>query len=293
MENLKIKNLYQAYNGKNILDGISLELKSGEIVGIIGENGEGKSTLLKCILGIITQFKGTIEYSGISVSDRKRYMQKINGMIESPVLYEEYTGNENLQYEMLGRGIKEKDWCTRLVHLFGMESYLDTKVKKYSSGMKQKLAIVKAMINRPKILILDEPTNALDLDGKQCLLKAVKILNKEAGTSVIISSHSIGEMEKWIEKFYFLGYGKLTEIVRDGCYKVIECRKDIYMREKEHLKNIDITEMYSEGVNIILKIRENMTDEFKDKMKNDNAVIMEKNYSVEDEYKRLLYGEKI
>lgn len=293
MENLKIKNLYQAYNGKNILDGISLELKSGEIVGIIGENGEGKSTLLKCILGIITQFKGTIEYSGISVSDRKRYMQKINGMIESPVLYEEYTGNENLQYEMLGRGIKENDWCTRLVHLFGMESYLDTKVKKYSSGMKQKLAIVKAMINRPKILILDEPTNALDLDGKQCLLKAVKILNKEAGTSVIISSHSIGEMEKWIEKFYFLGYGKLTEIVRDGCYKVIECRKDIYMREKEHLKNIDITEMYSEGVNIILKIRENMTDEFKDKMKNNNAVITEKNYSVEDEYKRLLYGEKI
>ena len=174
-----------------------------------------------------------------------------------------------------------------------MESYLDTKVKKYSSGMKQKLAIVKAMINRPKILILDEPTNALDLDGKQCLLKAVKILNKEAGTSVIISSHSIGEMEKWIEKFYFLGYGKLTEIVRDGCYKVIECRKDIYMREKEHLKNIDITEMYSEGVNIILKIRENMTDEFKDKMKNNNAVITEKNYSVEDEYKRLLYGEKI
>ena len=293
MENLKIKNLYQAYNGKNILDGISLELKSGEIVGNIGENGEGKSTLLKCILGIITQFKGTIEYSGISVSDRKRYMQKIKGMIESPVLYEEYTGNENLQYEMLGRGIKEKDWSTRLVHLFGMESYLDTKVKKYSSGMKQKLAIVKAMINRPKILILDEPTNALDLDGKQCLLKAVKILNKEAGTSVIISSHSIGEMEKWIEKFYFLGYGKLTEIVRDGCYKVIECRKDIYMREKEHLKNIDITEMYSEGVNIILKIRENMTDEFKDKMKNNNAVITEKNYSVEDEYKRLLYGEKI
>ena len=65
------------------------------------------------------------------------------------------------------------------------------------------------------------------------------------------------------------------------------------MREKEHLKNIDITEMYSEGVNIILKIRENMTDEFKDKMKNNNAVITEKNYSVEDEYKRLLYGEKI
>ena len=206
MENiLETKHLSKKYRGQCAHDDISITVKRNIVYGLLGPNGAGKSTLLKALTGMIIPTSGEIIFDGRAWS--RRELAAIGALIESPPLYENLTARENLKVRTLLYGLPE----SRIDEVLEMVALTDTGRKRaghFSMGMKQRLGIAAALLNHPKLLILDEPTNGLDPIGIGDLRRMIRSF-PEQGITVILSSHMLSEVQQTADEIGIIANGKL------------------------------------------------------------------------------------
>lgn len=206
---LRTNTVSKKYTNYYAVDKVSISIKKGEIYGLIGENGAGKSTLMKMIAGLVEPSEGSIELFGNFVLQTERY--RIGCVIESPALYVELTAKQNLEVFRKAYGLSSKESVQQILKQVGLSQYENKIVKKFSLGMKQRLAIGVALLGNPDFLILDEPINGLDPTGIQDMRNFLLKLNREEHITIMISSHILGELSKIATKYGIIKNGKLIE----------------------------------------------------------------------------------
>ncbi len=207
---LKVSNVTKEIKKKQIIKGVSFDIKQGEILGFLGPNGSGKTTTLRMLVGLSKPTSGDIEICGYSLKkDYVKAMSNVGCIIEGPDLYDYMSGYTNL--ELLGsmsQGVTKQD-IDDAVELVGMSERIHDKVQVYSMGMKQRIGLAQALIHKPKLLILDEPTNGLDPQGIHEFREIVKNLARKTGISVLISSHLISEVQLMCDRVSIINNGNI------------------------------------------------------------------------------------
>lgn len=218
MENCEIAvathGITKIYGGVRRVDDVSISVRKGEVYGLIGKNGAGKTTLIRMILGIASPSSGTVELNGEStpraLSEERR---KIGALIEQPAFYPRMTAAENLSVYARATGLNKVD-VKALLSLVGLEDAGKKTARNFSLGMKQRLAIAMALAGDPEILFLDEPVNGLDPTGILQVRELIRRLNEERGTTVVISSHLLGELGRVATAYGVMREGRLVSEVR-------------------------------------------------------------------------------
>ncbi len=207
---IKVRNISKSINGREILHNINFDVYEGEIVGLVGPNGAGKSTLLKIMTGLYNYDSGEISYYNYDLKNNfEEAMSIIGTLIEYPDLYYNLSGKKNLEiFKTMFKNVDDET-INEIVKIVEMEKVLGKKFKTYSLGMKERLGIASALINKPKILILDEPTNGLDPVGVKNIMN---ILKNMKNTTIIISSHMLSEIESLCNKIIFINNGCIVNI---------------------------------------------------------------------------------
>ena len=207
---IKTSNLsYQYAKGIKTLSDISLQVERGSIYGFLGPNGSGKTTTLSLLLGLLKNQQGDIEIFGQHLqSDRINILKKIGALVETPSVYGHLTARENLEVYRKDYGVSG-DRIDEVLHTVGLTDTGKKLVKRFSLGMKQRLAIALALLPNPELLILDEPSNGLDPAGIIELRELVKTLNKKYGMTIVISSHLLAEVEKMVSHVGIIYKGEI------------------------------------------------------------------------------------
>ena len=211
---LNITNLTKNYGKRVAVNNISFSLEAGEIVGFLGPNGAGKTTTIKMITGLTKITSGTVEICGHSIQkDFENAIRNIGAIIEGPDMYGYLSGYENLKFyaSISDKNISKKH-IDNIVKIVGLSDRIHDKVKNYSLGMKQRLGIAQSLLNVPKILILDEPTNGLDPEGIKDIRNLLKRLASEFKITVLISSHNLKEMQDICDKVIIINEGNILGI---------------------------------------------------------------------------------
>lgn len=216
---LKIEKLVKAYGDKLVLHGIDLEIKPGEIYGFIGKNGAGKTTTIKCVMGLLDYDQGNIFINGMDTKKAPLACKQISAYIpDNPRLYEFLTGAEYINFVADIYGVSEEDRMDRTLRLakvFDLKEDLGSKISSYSHGMKQKLAIIAALVHDPKLLILDEPFVGLDPTATHFLKELFQemVVN---GAAIFFSTHVLEVAQNLCHKIAIIKDGK---IVKEGATK--------------------------------------------------------------------------
>lgn len=191
------------------LDNINLQVQKGSIYGFLGPNGSGKTTTLSLLLGLLNNQQGTIQIFGKDLQrHRIDVLKNIGSLIETPSLYGHLTAKENLEVYRPVYGVKPER-IKEVLKIAGLEDTGKKTAKKFSLGMKQRLAIALALLPNPELLILDEPSNGLDPSGIIELRQLVKDLNRQHGMTIVISSHILSEVEKMVSHLGIIYKGKM------------------------------------------------------------------------------------
>ena len=213
-EAIKIVNLSKKYGKTLVVDELNLSIKSGEIVGFLGLNGAGKTTTMRMLLGLIKPTSGECYIQGNKVDQYNlEVLNEIGYIIETPYSYPELTVQENLEIVSTLRGLRNKDIIDWVTEKLKLDQYKDKQVKHLSLGNVARLGIAKAIIHKPKILILDEPTNGLDPFGVIEVRELLKELANNLGTTVLISSHKLEEISKVATRIVIIHGGRLIREV--------------------------------------------------------------------------------
>ena len=233
---LQIKNLQKAFKDTQVVNLSSLSVQQGEIYGFLGPNGAGKTTTMKMILSLISRTAGEIEVFGQSIGTDKQYLNQIGSMIEEPSYYPNLTGYENLLVFQKILGFDQKN-IQETLKIVGLDQPKNKKklVKDYSLGMKQRLALAFALVKKPRLLILDEPTNGLDPAGIHEIRELIIKLAKEQGITVFISTHILSEVEHIADRVGIINHGQLVyegEIRKIQSNKWLEVRGDFRGRRE-------------------------------------------------------------
>ena len=233
---LQIKNLQKVFKDTQVVNLSSLSVQQGEIYGFLGPNGAGKTTTMKMILSLISRTAGEIEVFGQSIGTDKQYLNQIGSMIEEPSYYPNLTGYENLLVFQKILGFDQKN-IQETLKIVGLDQPKNKKklVKDYSLGMKQRLALAFALVKKPRLLILDEPTNGLDPAGIHEIRELIIKLAKEQGITVFISTHILSEVEHIADRVGIINHGQLVyegEIRKIQSNKWLEVRGDFRGRRE-------------------------------------------------------------
>jgi ABC-2 type transport system ATP-binding protein len=218
----------QYSNGRGIQN-IDLTINQGEIIGILGPNGAGKTTLLKCLTGLASPDRGKVELFGVDLqSNYKEAIAPVGALIGPAVAYEKMSPYKNLKMiSRLYSGISDSD-IEMVLQLTGLAPYKNEKIASFSMGMKQRFGIASSLISKPRLIVLDEPTNGLDIDGLLLLRKTIQEVSKHSGVTFVISSHHISELEKLCNRFCFLINGTVSFYESGN-----ESLEDVYVRKVE------------------------------------------------------------
>ena len=207
---LEIKNLSKTFGKRKVIDDISLQVQEGEIYGFLGPNGSGKTTTIKMILRMIENDSGEIFVNGYNTKkDFEKAMENIGAIVENPDLYRYMTGRENLKLHARIRNV-DNARIEEVLELVDLKERANEKVGKYSLGMKQRLGLALTLLHKPKVLILDEPTNGLDPAGIKKLRDILKEISHKEGVAVFVSSHILSEMQLMCDKVSVLDKGKIV-----------------------------------------------------------------------------------
>lgn len=200
---------YSFRNGNKTLDNINLQVPQGSVYGFLGPNGAGKTTTLRLLLGLLKNQQGKLEIFGKEfASHRIEILKRLGSLIEQPSLYLHLTAKENLEIYRLVYNVS-KLRIDEVLKIVGLDNTGKKKAKQFSLGMKQRLSIAIALLHQPELLILDEPTNGLDPNGIIETRELIKKLNKEHGTTVIVSSHILNEVERMASHVGIIHKGKM------------------------------------------------------------------------------------
>lgn len=208
-----VTNASKSFGQNKAVDHVSFEIYPGEVFGFLGPNGAGKSTMIKMIMGFLSFDEGSVMINGY---DREKHyetaMSFIGGIVENPEMYKDMSGRANLKMYAKLHGNISKERIEEVLSLVGMQDRANEKVKKYSLGMKQRIGLAQAIIHKPRVLILDEPTNGLDPAGIQELRNILKKLAHEDNVAVMVSSHILSEMQMMCDRVGIINKGKLLDI---------------------------------------------------------------------------------
>ena len=211
---LRTTNLFKIYKDKEIITDVNMNIKKGEIYGFLGPNGAGKTTIMKMILNLVKSNSGEIEVFGEKLNNKSyETLKRIGSIIEYPVFYDNLTGRENLELHCEYMGYYDKSAIDKAIDLVNLKGIDNKAVKDFSLGMKQRLGIARAILTKPELLILDEPINGLDPIGIKEIRDILKMLNKEYGITILISSHILGEIEQLADTIGIINNGRLIEEV--------------------------------------------------------------------------------
>ena len=206
MDYIRLKDVYKTMKGTQVLKGVNLMVEQGDIVGIRGINGSGKTMVLRAIAGLI-RVDGSVEIGGKKMEPGE-YPKDIGVLIEMPGFLPEFTGKKNLQLlGMLQEGVTEED-IEEAMNAVGLDPKDRRHYKKYSLGMKERLGIAQAILKKPKLILLDEPTNGIDSDGIQMLEELLRHL-KEAGSTIVVTSHDRDFLDAVTSQCYEMKEGSL------------------------------------------------------------------------------------
>ena len=263
-EILKCEELYKSIRNKEIIKGISFDIKEGEILGFIGPNGAGKTTTIKLILGLQHFKKGKIVINGYDIQKNfEKAIEKVGTIVENPDLYMYMSGYNNLKLVAnLYKGIDTKR-IDEVVKLVGLENRIKDKVSKYSLGMRQRLGIAQAILHKPNLLILDEPTNGLDPEGIKQIRDLIAKLAKEENMAIMISSHNLAEIENVCNKVCIIQNGKIVEQsnIEDVKKEASKGEYTIEVDSVEKLKEVLKLEVKEENGKAIINVtREEIPD---------------------------------
>ncbi|MGY3779358.1 ATP-binding cassette domain-containing protein [Isobaculum melis] len=223
---LETNALSKKYKDYFAVQNVNLHIKRGEIYGLVGKNGAGKTTIMRMISGLATPTSREISLFGEMGSKVKTYFSRIGVLIEAPGLYGDMSAADNLTLKKIGIGLQEKDYIPSLLRLVGLADVGNKKVKNFSLGMRQRLGIAMALIGEPDLLILDEPINGLDPEGIVEVREILMRLAAERNITIMISSHLLEELSKMATAYGFIHKGELIkEISHDQLMK--ECKEYI------------------------------------------------------------------
>jgi ABC-2 type transport system ATP-binding protein len=211
---IEIEHVSKIIRSKEIIKNISFNVAKGEVFGFLGPNGAGKTTVIRMLVNLIRPTSGEIRICGHDLStDRKQAMANIGAIIEQPELYNYMSGYANLKHyaNMNGTPITHER-IMEIASVVNIEKSLKQKVKTYSLGMRQRLGLAQALLHKPEILILDEPTNGLDPNGIREFRKYIRHLAEEYGMTILISSHLLSEIELMCDRIGIIEHGKLIEL---------------------------------------------------------------------------------
>ncbi|RSK25789.1 ATP-binding cassette domain-containing protein [Bacillus sp. HMF5848] len=225
---LQLKNVSKTIKGKTIINALSFEVMRGEVFGFLGPNGAGKTTSIRMMVGLMQITSGQILIDGTCVQKNfEEAMKKVGAIVENPEMYKYLSGYKNLvHFANMYKGIS-KERIEEVIKLVGLEKRIHDKVKTYSLGMRQRLGVAQALLHKPSLLILDEPTNGLDPAGIRELRDYLRTLAKSEGISVLVSSHLLSEMELMCDRVAIIQNGALVSI------------QDI-TREERHSNNVSV-----------------------------------------------------
>ncbi|EGF18910.1 lantibiotic protection ABC transporter ATP-binding protein [Streptococcus sanguinis] len=226
---LKIQNLTKIYGKNTVLDHVNMNIPKGKVYGLIGPNGAGKSTIMKILTGLINKTSGSIIFEGREWS--RRDLQKIGSIIEEPPLYKNLNAYDNMKVVTTMLGVPD-NVILPLLEKVGLGKIDRRPVKQFSLGMKQRLGIAISLINSPKLLILDEPTNGLDPIGIQELREIIESFKAE-GMTIMISSHILSEVEHLSDYIGFIYEGKIVlEKKYDGSENLEKLFNNLILSER-------------------------------------------------------------
>lgn len=209
MNVIEINNLTKLYNNNRGVKNISLTVQQGDILGLLGPNGSGKTTVMKAILNLVHS-EGDIKVFGMDLHDNfEEIMRRTGALIESPAIYKDMTAYQNVKMHAAMYPHIDKDRIEHILDVVHLLPYKNDKAGKFSLGMKQRLGLAIAFVSDPELIILDEPVNGLDIEGVVEIREIIKRLNEERGVTFLISSHMASEIEKTCNKVAVMYEGEL------------------------------------------------------------------------------------
>ena len=291
MENiLECRSLCKTFGKKQILKDVSFDIKEGDILGFIGPNGAGKTTTIKLILGLQSITSGKVYINGYNVEKEfTKAIKKVGAIVENPDMYMYMSGYDNLKLVSnmyKGIGTKRIDEVVKLVKL---ENRINDKVSKYSLGMRQRLGIAQAILHKPNLLILDEPTNGLDPEGIKEMRELLVSLARNEKMAILISSHNLAELDNFCNKVCIIKNGEIIETSEISAIKK-DIEHEKFIIEIENTKGINKIYKEAEIINDkVFKInikKENVPDLVIDMVKNNIKIyeIKEDEKSLEDAF---------
>ena len=301
MDLISTNQLCKKYGDKMVIDHVNMHIPERSIYGFVGENGSGKTTIMRLLTGLAEVTEGSYSLFGVLNTDPQIYdmRRKMSAIVEVTSLVPSMTAKDNMRYQELYLGInlteEERDALLKQVHL---EDVGKKKVKNFSLGMRQRLGIAMALLNKPKLMLLDEPMNGLDPEGIAELRELLIELNQKEGITVLISSHILSELEKIASFYGFISKGHLIEEItaeqlQQRCQKSITIKVDDLAKAEASIKGLKLNKykIYPNGDITIfdeIKINDLMAAFIK---ANVNVLsIKSTDESVEDYYLNLIKG---
>ena len=238
MKVLECNNLKKQVKNKIIVQDISFSVNKGDVVGLLGPNGAGKTTIIKLILGLIKISEGSIFINGYNIEkDFVKAIEKVGAIVESPDLYMYLSGYDNLKITANNYKDISKDRILEVAKIVGLDNRIKDKVSTYSLGMRQRLGIAEAIINNPELLILDEPTNGLDIEGTIEMRNLIKSLSNQ-GIAILISSHNLTEIDNLCNRIIAIKNGKMVTDETIDKFKQVS-NESSYIFELNNVDNLD------------------------------------------------------
>ena len=209
---LQTNHLTKIIDGKELVTDVNIHVKKGEIYGFLGPNGAGKTTVMKMITNLWKPTKGTVELFGKTLETTSyEVLKRMGSIIEFPTFYEHMSGKDNLQLHCEYMGYYNKGSIDEVLEMLNLGEAANKPVKSYSLGMKQRLGIARAILCKPELVVLDEPTNGLDPAGMKQLRDLFKMLCSEYGITLIISSHLLSEIESIADTIGVINHGRMMK----------------------------------------------------------------------------------
>lgn len=209
---IQTNDLTKTIKGKELVSGLKLHVKKGEIYGFLGPNGAGKTTTMKLLTNLWKPTFGTVELFGAPLQpDSYDVFKRMASIIEFPVFYDRLSGKKNLELHCEYMGYYSPDAIKNALELLGLGAAADQMVRKYSLGMKQRLGLARAILTKPELLILDEPANGLDPAGIKQVRDLLKMMSREYGMTILMSSHILPEVEPIADTIGFINHGKMIQ----------------------------------------------------------------------------------
>jgi ABC-2 type transport system ATP-binding protein len=234
---------------REIIQGLDFELIRGEVFGFLGPNGAGKTTTIRMLVGLIKPTAGTIHICGYDLNKQfPEAMSQMGCIVENPELYTYLTGWRNLQYfARMMDGIDEAR-MKEVVRLIGLGARIHDKVKTYSLGMRQRLGIAQALLGRPKVLILDEPTNGLDPSGIREMREFIRYLAEQEGLTVLVSSHLLSEIQLMCDRVAIISKGRIVRV--DTVNNLLVHRERVHWRLSPLALGVEVLQKLTESVEV-------------------------------------------